>query len=347
MAYRLQSSAPELMDLSSESKATLDMYGCDPKAPSFARACLLARRMVERGVRFINIYHEGWDAHSNVKGNVQNNCKTTDQASAALIKDLKQRGMLDSTLVVWGGEFGRTPMVEASVALGRSQGRDHHPQAFTMWLAGGGIKPGITLGATDEMGFNIVENEVHVPDLHATILHQLGIDHEHLTFRASGLDFKLKGVERCGALPSDEGVTWVSKSVRCVCPRLKHFPQKLRGGLLGAVHAQKSELGFVEVFDRIIIEAPGDDSAEALEFGCLQNHGIDAGLFRFGADLVIEFRDQVRTDAVLRIAGCGHAELADDERAFGLVHALIRDVPTGGIRAEMDVLFLGAVVMIL
>ena len=197
MAYRLQSSAPELMDLSSESKATLEMYGCDPKVPSYARACLLARRMIERGVRFINIYNEGWDAHSNVKGNVQNNCKNTDQASAALIKDLKQRGLLDSTLVVWGGEFGRTPMVEASVALGRSLGRDHHPQAFTMWLAGGGIKGGTTIGATDDMGFNIIEDEVHVADLHATILHQLGIDHERLTFRAAGLDFRLTGVEPC------------------------------------------------------------------------------------------------------------------------------------------------------
>jgi hypothetical protein len=197
MAYRLQTSAPELMDLTQEDEATLKMYGCDPKVPSFARACLLARRMVERGVRFINIYHEGWDAHSNVEGNVRENCKETDQASAALIKDLKQRGMLDDTLVVWGGEFGRTPMVEASVSLGRSMGRDHHPQAFTMWMAGGGIKGGVTMGATDEMGFNIIEDEVHVADIHATILHQLGMDHERLTFRTAGLDFKLTGVEPC------------------------------------------------------------------------------------------------------------------------------------------------------
>lgn len=195
MAYRLQSSAPELMDLKGESAATLEMYGCEPEKPSFARACLLARRMVERGVRFINIYHEGWDAHSDVAGNVKKNCESTDRASAALIKDLRDHGLLDSTLVVWGGEFGRTPMVEASVSLGRSQGRDHHPQAFTMWLAGGGIKGGVTLGATDEMGFNIVEDEVHVGDLHATILHCLGVDHERLTFRAAGLDFKLTGVE--------------------------------------------------------------------------------------------------------------------------------------------------------
>ena len=197
MAFRLQTSAPELMDLKGESKATLDLYGCDPAKPSFARACLLARRMVERGVRFINIYHEGWDAHSNVEGNVKNNCGATDKACAALIRDLKERGMLDSTLVVWGGEFGRTPMVEASVALGRSMGRDHHPQAFTMWMAGGGIKGGVTHGATDEMGFNIVEGEAQVPDLQATILHCLGIDHERLTFRSAGLDFRLTGVEPC------------------------------------------------------------------------------------------------------------------------------------------------------
>ena len=197
MAYRLQSSAPELMDLSQETPATLEMYGCNPAAPSFARACLLARRMVERGVRFINIYHEGWDAHSDVAGNVKRNTEATDRASAALISDLKQRGMLDSTLVVWGGEFGRTPMVEASVSLGRSQGRDHHPQAFTTLMTGGGIRGGITYGATDEMGFNVVENEVHVADLQATILHCLGIDHERLTYRSAGLDFKLTGVEPC------------------------------------------------------------------------------------------------------------------------------------------------------
>ena len=197
MAFRLQTSAPELMDLKGESKTTLEMYGCDPVKPSFARACLYARRMVERGVRFINIYHEGWDGHSDVKGNVKKNCADTDQATAALIKDLKGRGMLDSTLVIWGGEFGRTPMVEASVALGRSQGRDHHPQAFTMWMAGGGVKPGISYGVTDEMGFNVVDGEVHIPDLHATILHLLGLDHERLTYPYTGLDFKLTGVEPC------------------------------------------------------------------------------------------------------------------------------------------------------
>ncbi len=195
MAYRLQTSGPELMDLSSETQSTLELYGCDPAKPSFSRACLLARRMVERGVRFINIYHEGWDAHSDVAGNVRRQCEATDQATAALLMDLKQRGLLDSTLVVWGGEFGRTPMVEASVSLGRSMGRDHHPQAFTTWMAGGGIKGGMTLGATDDMGFNIAERGIRISDLQATILHCLGIDHERLVFRNAGLDFKLTGVE--------------------------------------------------------------------------------------------------------------------------------------------------------
>jgi hypothetical protein len=194
MAFRLQSSAPELTDLKSESKETLDMYGCDPDKPNFARACLLARRMIERGVRFVNIYHEGWDAHSNVEGNVRNNCKATDQASAALVKDLKQRGLLDDTLVIWGGEFGRTPMVETNPALGRALGRDHHPQAFSVWVAGGGVKKGFTMGATDELGFNIVEDPVHVFDLQATIMHLLGFDHERLTFRTQGRDFRLTDI---------------------------------------------------------------------------------------------------------------------------------------------------------
>ena len=195
MAARLQTSAPELTNLSSESQATLDLYGCDPNQASFARACLLARRMVERGVRFVSIYHEGWDAHANVEGNVLGNCGQTDQASAALITDLKQRGLLDETLVVWGGEFGRTPMVESNAALGRKLGRDHHPQAFSMWLAGGGIKPGMTYGATDDFGFHPVEHPIHVQDLHATILHCLGFDHEQLTYRRQGLEFRLTGVE--------------------------------------------------------------------------------------------------------------------------------------------------------
>ena len=155
MAYKMQSSAPDLIDFSQESQETLDLYGADPSKPSFANNCLLARRMVERGVRFVNCYHGSWDHHSDVAGGLKSKCQETDQACAALITDLKRRGLLEDTLVVWGGEFGRTPMVESIAALGRSMGRDHHPQAFTMWLAGGGIKAGQTIGATDDLGFNI------------------------------------------------------------------------------------------------------------------------------------------------------------------------------------------------
>ncbi len=194
MAFRLQSSAPELMNLSDETQATLDLYGCKPEQPSFARACLLARRMVERDVRFINIYHSGWDAHSNVEGNVRNNMKTTDQAAAALVADLKQRGLLEETLVIWGGEFGRTPMVESNPALGRKLGRDHHPQAFTMWMAGGGIRPGMTYGTTDDFGFHVASDGVHVHDIQATIMHCLGFDHERLTFHQAGRDYRLTDV---------------------------------------------------------------------------------------------------------------------------------------------------------
>jgi hypothetical protein len=194
MAFRLQTSAPELTDLRSEGQTTLDLYGCDPDQPSFARSCLLARRMIERGVRFVNIYHEGWDAHSNVAGNLRKNCGATDQACAALVQDLKQRGLLDDTLVIWGGEFGRTPMVESNPALGRSLGRDHHPQAYTMWLAGGGVKAGVTHGATDDLGFHVAQDPVHTHDLQATILHVLGFDHERLTFHHAGRDFRLTDV---------------------------------------------------------------------------------------------------------------------------------------------------------
>ena len=196
MAYRMQSAAPELMDFKNESANTLELYGARPgdgKA-AFANNCLLARRLVERGVRFVQVYHSGWDHHSQVENGVTRQAEQTDRASAALIRDLKMRGLLDDTLVVWGGEFGRTPMVEASAALGRSQGRDHHPQAFTMWFAGGGIKPGITIGATDELGFNVVEDKVHVHDVQATILHLLGLDHERLTFRYQGRDYRLTDV---------------------------------------------------------------------------------------------------------------------------------------------------------
>jgi len=194
MSARMQTSTPELMDLSSETPETLTMYDCDPDKPSFARACLLARRMVERGVRFINIYHSGWDAHTDVEGNVRKHSKATDQGAAALVTDLRQRGMLDETLVIWGGEFGRTPMVESNPSLGRSLGRDHHPQAFTMWLAGGGIRPGMTLGKTDDFGFHVVESPIHVHDLQATVLHCLGLDHERLTYHLAGRDFRLTDV---------------------------------------------------------------------------------------------------------------------------------------------------------
>ena len=194
MAFRLQSSAPELMDLKSERPETLKLYGADPAKPSYARACLLARRMIERGVRCVSIYHSGWDAHSDVAGNITNNTRATDQASAALVQDLKQRGLLDDTLVIWGGEFGRTPMVESNPTLNRSLGRDHHPQAFSLWLAGGGVKGGVTLGATDELGFHIAERPVHIHDLQATILHLLGLDHERLTFHHAGRDYRLTDV---------------------------------------------------------------------------------------------------------------------------------------------------------
>ena len=195
MAYRMQACAPELMDLSKEDTATLSLYGTSANdRGSFAKNCLLARRLAERGVRFIQLYHSGWDHHSNVENGIRKQCLQTDQACAALIQDLKQRGMLDDTLVVWGGEFGRTPMVEASAALGRKLGRDHHPQAFTMWMAGGKIQNGQTLGKTDELGFRPVTNPVHVHDIQATILHQLGIDHEKLTFTYAGRPFRLTDV---------------------------------------------------------------------------------------------------------------------------------------------------------
>jgi hypothetical protein len=189
MAYRMQTSAPELMDIARESKATLEMYGAEPGKPSFANNCLLARRLVERGVRFVQLFHEAWDQHGNLKKDLEKNCRDTDKASAALIKDLKDRGLLKDTLVIWGGEFGRTPMVQ-----GGDDGRDHHPNCFTMWLAGGGVKPGITLGESDEFGFNAVTDKVHVHDLHATILHLLGFDHEKLTYRFQGRDFRLTDV---------------------------------------------------------------------------------------------------------------------------------------------------------
>ncbi len=189
MAYRMQSSAPELMDISNEPRHVLDMYGAKPGEGSFANNCLLARRLVEKGVRFVTLFHEAWDQHGNLTKAIKENCEWTDKPVAALVKDLKQRGMLEDTLVIWGGEFGRTPMVQ-----GGDDGRDHHPNAFTMWMAGGGIKPGITLGQTDELGFNAVEDKVHVHDFHATMLHLLGFDHTKLTYRFQGRDFRLTDV---------------------------------------------------------------------------------------------------------------------------------------------------------
>jgi hypothetical protein len=190
MAFRMQTSAPDVMQISNEPRHILEMYGAEPGKASFANTALLARRLLERGVRFVQIFHESWDQHGNLTHDIKVNCKETDQACAALIKDLRQRGMLDDTLIVWGGEFGRTPMVQG----GGNDGRDHHPNAFSMWLAGGGTKPGTTFGESDEFGFQVVKDKVHVHDLHATILHLLGFDHTKLTYRFQGRDFRLTDV---------------------------------------------------------------------------------------------------------------------------------------------------------
>jgi Protein of unknown function (DUF1501) len=190
MAYRMQTSAPELMDIAKEPKSILEMYGAEPGKPSFANNCLLTRRLLERGVRFVQLFHEAWDQHGNLKHDLKKNCEDTDKPCAALVRDLKNRGLLDDTIVLWGGEFGRTPMVQG----GGDDGRDHHPNAFTMWMAGGGIKPGLSLGQTDEFGFNAVEDRVHVHDLHATLLYLLGFDHTKLTYRFQGRDFRLTDV---------------------------------------------------------------------------------------------------------------------------------------------------------
>ena len=198
MAYRMQTSVPELMDISREPQLIHELYGTQPGRASFANNCLLARRLVERGVRFVQLYHRGWDnhgttSHDDIVTRLPSLCRETDQGAAALIKDLRQRGMLDNTLVVWGGEFGRTPMNEER---NRSKflGRDHHPRAFSMWLAGGSIKGGVTVGQTDELGYNVVEDPVEVHDLHATILHLIGLDHTRLTYRFQGRDFRLTDI---------------------------------------------------------------------------------------------------------------------------------------------------------
>ncbi|MEO2032893.1 MAG: DUF1501 domain-containing protein [Planctomycetaceae bacterium] len=194
MAYSMQTSAPELMDLSGESPHTLDSYGATPGQPSYANNCLLARRLVERGVRFVQIYHTNWDHHGGTSENLETHlpavCKEVDQASAALVLDLIQRGLLEDPIVIWGGEFGRTPMGE----IRDNTGRDHHIDAYTMWAAGGGFKPGMIHGKTDELGLGVDEQAKHVHDLQATILHQLGLDHERLTYRFQGRDFRLTDV---------------------------------------------------------------------------------------------------------------------------------------------------------
>jgi hypothetical protein len=189
MAFRMQSAVPELADMSQETKATLDAYGvASPGDGSYASNCLLARRLLERGVRFVQLYHRGWDHHGNIESQFTTSAKDTDRATAALVADLKQRGLLDDTLVLWGGEFGRTPMAQGT-------GRDHHINAFSVWMAGAGIKPGFAYGASDELGYNAVEDIVHVRDLHATMLHLFGIDHDRLSVPFQGLDVKLTGVE--------------------------------------------------------------------------------------------------------------------------------------------------------
>jgi uncharacterized protein (DUF1501 family) len=198
MAYRMQVSVPDLIDVSKEPESIHRLYGTQPGKSGFANNCLLARRLIERGVRFVQLYHWGWDSHGDIKENdirygMVDRCREVDQPAAALVRDLKQRGLLDQTLVIWGGEFGRTPMNEARNRDGFI-GRDHHPHAFSIWMAGGGIKPGITYGQTDELGYHVVENPVHVHDLQATVLHLMGLDHTKLTFRFQGRDYRLTDV---------------------------------------------------------------------------------------------------------------------------------------------------------
>ena len=194
MAYRMQTSVPDLADISKESKETLEMYGDDVRRPgSFAYNCLLARRMAERGVRFTQLYHRGWDQHNNLPRRIKEQCQDTDQPSAALVRDLKQRGLLDDTLVIWGGEFGRTVYCQGTIEE-ENYGRDHHGRCFSVWMAGGGIKPGVSYGQTDDYCYNIVEKPVDVHDMNATVLHCLGIDHTRLTYRFQGRDFRLTDV---------------------------------------------------------------------------------------------------------------------------------------------------------
>ena len=195
LAYRMQSSVPELIDLSKEPESTFELYGPESRKPgSYAANCLLARRLAERGVRFIQLFHRGWDQHTTLPKQIANQCRDTDQASAALVSDLKQRGLLEDTLVVWGGEFGRTVYCQGKLTAD-DYGRDHHPRCFTIWLAGGGVRAGTIHGETDDHCYNITRDPVHVHDLHATILHCLGIDHTRLTFKFQGRHFRLTDVQ--------------------------------------------------------------------------------------------------------------------------------------------------------
>jgi len=202
MAYRMQSSIPGLTDLSDEPESTFELYGPDSRRPgSYAANCILARRLAERNVRFTQLFHPDWDHHSRLSSWCVARCRDTDQASAALIQDLKQRGLLDDTLVIWGGEFGRGVAGQGKWDSPEG-GRDHHPRCFTMWMAGGGIKPGMTWGETDDFSYNVARDAVHVNDLHATVLHLLGIDHQQFTYRFQGLDFRLTGVEESKVVQS-------------------------------------------------------------------------------------------------------------------------------------------------
>jgi uncharacterized protein (DUF1501 family) len=195
MAYRMQTSVPDLMDLSDEPDSTFELYGQDARKPgTYAANCVLARRMAERDVRFIQLFHRGWDGHNNLPGEIRGQCKDTDQASAGLLTDLKRRGLLDDTLVIWGGEFGRTIYSQGNLTE-TNHGRDHHGRCFTTWIAGAGIKPGIEHGATDDFSYNITRDPVHINDLNATILQQLGIDHRRFTYPYQGLEQRLSGVE--------------------------------------------------------------------------------------------------------------------------------------------------------
>ena len=196
MAFKMQASVPELTDLSNEPAAGRStMYGPQVHEPgTFAHNCLMARRLVERGVRFVQVMHAGWDQHGSLTTELYTQCRDTDQPSAALVKDLKQRGLLDDTLVIWGGEFGRTPFIQGNFDDRKRWGRDHHPYAFTVWMAGGGVKPGLTFGESDDLAMNVARDPVHVHDFQATLLHLLGIDHERLTYRFQGRDFRLTDV---------------------------------------------------------------------------------------------------------------------------------------------------------